>query len=219
MEISSDVITEFFSLKKSKKFNVIIAIFSTIISGFVIVLSIKPEYLKDFSTFKIILLSVSLITPIYLFNQALSVILVSLASKLAIKKLIGFAKLPEDLDSSVEEFSWELANNIAWKAIYNSPARQTAEITTIISSYLSAFIGWQFNFGLIKTYLTLAISSILVMYAIYWFIFSTISLLEPKHLKPFVEKTKNDEDFKALLKETIDGIRNITKKKKEKNSG
>ena len=201
MEIPSEIITEFFTLKRSKKFNIIVTIFSTIVSGFIIVLSAKPEFLKNLSSFKIVLLSVAIITPIYLFNQILSIFLVSKTSKLGLKKLFSFVKLPEDQDNSVDKFSGELANDIASKAIYNSPARQVAEISTIISSYFAAFIGWQFNFGMLVIYIILTFCSVLAMFLIYKFLSAMISVLEPKHLKPFVEKLKKDEESISHLKE------------------
>jgi len=219
MEIPSEIITEFFALKRSKKFNIIITIFATIVSGFIIILSAKPVYLKDFSSFKIVLLSLAIIAPIYLFNQILSVFLVLKTSKEGIKKLFSFANLPEDPTNSVDKFYGELANDLASKAIYNSPARQVAEISTIISSYIAAFIGWQFDLKLLITYVILLVCSVLAMFLIYKLILAMISVLQPSHLKPIVEKLKKDDEFKAHLKERLDKIENMIKEKSEKTLG
>jgi hypothetical protein len=212
MEIPSEVITEFFALKKSKKFNVVITVFSTLISGFIIILGVKPEYFRDFSTFKIVLLSIAIIAPLYLFNQILSIFLVSRTSKLGLKKLFIFAKLPKDSHDSVDEFTGDFANDIAAKAICKSPARQAAEISTIISSYLAAFIGWKFNIGIIAIYTFLIIFSILSMLSVYWVLKKMILSIEPKHLKPLVEKLKKDKEFMVHLEERLDRIENLAKK-------
>ena len=216
MEIPSEIITEFFALNKSKKFNIIITIFATIISGFILVLSTKPDLLKVFSSFKIILLSIALIAPIYLFNQAITIFLVSKTSKLGLKKLISFAELPPDSDDSVNKFTDGMAKNIALKVIYSSPARQVAEISTIISSYLAAFIGYLFHLKILAIYIILTFCSVLVMYLTYKLLSAMISALEPEHLKPLVEKLKKDDEFKNHLKTRLDRIEKIIKEKKGK---
>lgn len=66
MKLPEELFKEFFSLKRSKKFSVILTLFSTLISGFILVLAIKPDYIKEFSSLKVVLLSIAIIAPIYL---------------------------------------------------------------------------------------------------------------------------------------------------------
>lgn len=210
MENNIKTFKEFLSLKKSQKFNAIITLFSTIISGFLIVLVLKPNYIKELSTFHVVLFSLVVIAPIYLLNQFLSILLAFKTSKSAIKKIVSFAKSPEIPDTPFDKFTEDVADALVskWvsKTIYTSPTKQLAEITTITSCYISAFFAWHFGFGFLSLYIFLVILSVIIMCVVYKIIISLISQIKSKHLKLLVAELKKDEHFTDHLEKRFNKL-------------
>jgi len=210
-----ETIKQFIDLNRSKKFNLLLTIFSSLISGFLIIIVINPGYSKELSAFLVVLLSLAAIAPIYIFNQICSVVFISQIAKKGLRHLITFANLPENQDEAINELTDYIASHLTVNAIYNSPARQVAEIITIIATYLSALLAWLLSLTLLIIYPLLVVFSVLLFLLTIKIASKIISQVTPEHFEPIMRKLRNDEEFKEHISKRIKRIEKIIKEKKQ----
>jgi hypothetical protein len=211
-----DKIIQFLDLNRGRKFNILLSIFSSLISGFILIFVINPKYCKEFSPFLIVMLSLSAIAPIYIFNQICSVIAVYKLSKKALTKVASFANLQPDQDKELDNFISEFIRSESFHFIYNPPARQVGELVTVIAVYISALVSWIFSFSLISTYGIITFISCLLLFATLKFLYAVVDELKPNHFEPLLNKLRKDEDFKVHLKKRLDHLESLIKEKKER---
>ena len=207
-------IRQFNELKRSKQFNILLSIFSSLISGFVIIFCLNPTYCKEANSLLLILLSFSFIVPIYILNQIGSVIIVSIIIKNGLSKLTKFLNITEHGQESVDNLIDYIRNKYISNYIYNSPTRQFGEIVTIISSYLTALMALVFNFSILVTYLMLLVTSISTFFIIKYIAVSFISELNSENLEPLISKLKNNSDFKTDISNRCNKIVTSIEKKR-----
>jgi hypothetical protein len=135
-------------------------------------------------------------------------------AKDGLRKLASFADLPGNQDGATDEFVNNITTQLTKETIYNPPARQVAEITTIITTYVSAFLVWAFSASLTIFYLLLVVLSILVFAGINKVASKIISNITPENFGPIIERIKNDKTLKDYLAKRLDRIEKIIGEKR-----
>lgn len=192
-------IEKILNIRIEKKFSFLVTIFATLISGFVIIFSINPEYAKDLNPLTIILMSFSAIAPLYLLNQLIFFIYI-------ICYLIRF-------DSTINEyFNNDNQVNINKKERFvkaisktlTGPRRFFGEFFTIIISYISALITSLFGGGF---FVFLIVIILLIMLEIY-FLKDIFKIYKDKVL----DNESRKKYFETIFSAFVDNIDKNSKK-------
>lgn len=209
---------KYFNSDKSEKTDLFLTILLPLISGFLIILAVKPSWIETSSTLNLCLLSLVIILPVW----GLNVLMWSLISWKLINRIMKHASSWLDIPDESKELLNSFLNEFAKSKLFygTDKGRQAASITTVICSYLTATVIYFTKLSFVWSYLCLICLSLICGFVISLLISKIIiKQIKPKHLKALWKNLlKSDLEFKNRIIKKADNIENIIRSKKENES-
>jgi hypothetical protein len=190
--IQLDDIKAFIHHDRNNKFDMILPVITTLISGLVIIISISPEYLRELHPLTLLLLSVASALPVWALNQLLWWYLGRRLSSELVGRIVLILKA-----SGKEKKVLSFALSRLMKAIdivHVIPSKNIGNLTTVITIYLGAALIYFIPGSIVWLYGSIVILSLFIWIVSLYVLHRTCKKIDVMPLKTaWNQLIKNDE--------------------------
>ena len=213
------LLKKYLSSEKTEKTDLVLTILLPLISGFLIILAVKPLWIETSNSLNICLLSLTIILPVWGINVLIWYLITWKLVNKIMKHASSWLDVPDESKAWINSFLDEFAKS---RSFYGSTkGRQAASITTVVCSYLTATAVYFTKLSFVLSYLCLICLSLLcgVLFSL---IINKLVIprLKPTHFKTrWKEFLRSDPEFKKHFSKRLDDIEKIIRSKKENQPG
>ena len=191
--IHLDDIRSFIHVDRDKRFDMVLPVLTTLISGLVIILLISPEYLRELNPFTLLLLSISCSLPVWAFNQLLWWHLGRKVSGELVAK-IAYVFAVSEKDKKVLSFALgQLMKAI--DVMRFIPSKDIANLVTVATIYLSGVVIYFTYSSPALLYAIIFSLSLLIWLVGLYILRRTSRNIEVEPLKEVWDQLKNNEEL------------------------